>query len=73
LEASIRKIPENPYPYFYSGLMLEQLDLIDEAKLSFEKAVFNDDISRPNPAFKEALQRTEKKASARPVSNPDKD
>jgi tetratricopeptide (TPR) repeat protein len=73
LEASIRKIPENPYPYYYSGLMLKQLNLIDEAKLFFERAVFHDDISRPNPAFKEALQRSEENASTRPVSNSDKD
>jgi tetratricopeptide (TPR) repeat protein len=73
LEASIRKIPENPYPYYFSGIALEQLNRIDEAKLFFEKAVFHDDTSGPNPAFKEALQRSEKHASTRPVSNSNKD
>jgi hypothetical protein len=72
LDASIHKIPENPYPYFYSGLMLEQLNRNDEAKLFFEKAVLHDDTSGPNPAFKDALQRSEKHASARPVSNSNK-
>lgn len=60
LNASIRKIPENPYPYFYYGLMLEQLNRIDEAKLFFEKAIAHDDTIRPNPWFKEALQRSKR-------------
>lgn len=61
LEASIRKIPANAYPYYYSGIALELLKQSDEAKLFFEKAVAHDDAMKPNPAFKEAMQRSSKR------------
>jgi len=60
-DESIRKIPDNPYPYFLAGLELERLDRFDEAKVYFERAVALE-ASDSNPAFKESLQHAKQHA-----------
>lgn len=59
-DASILKIPENPYPWYQAGLELERLARIDEAKSYFVQAVARD-TNESNPAFKEALLRVERR------------
>jgi len=64
LKASMQKIPDNPYPYFYSGVVYENAGDLAAARLNFGRAVSLDDRSNPNPAFKEALKRIGKGPSA---------
>jgi hypothetical protein len=68
LQVSSHKLPTNPYPYFYSGVALERLHRLDEAKLLFESAISHDDPNRPNPVFIEALLRSKNTAAESPPS-----
>jgi tetratricopeptide (TPR) repeat protein len=60
LEESARKIPENSYVYFFSGLASEQIGRSDEAVKFFEKAVAYDDKKNSNSGFADALRRSKK-------------
>lgn len=53
---SIKRIPDNPHPYFLAGLELERLGRTNEAKYFFEQAIAHETESS-SPDFRKALLR----------------
>ena len=57
LAQSAKLIPNNPYPYFYLGLIREKRGLTESARVLLEKAIDLDDPKSPNAWFRTALRQ----------------
>lgn len=59
-------IPDNPYPWFYLGRLRENEGQFAAAREFYWRAVGADQRDAPNPAFRDAVERVGRAASANP-------